>query len=80
MKAAHYEVSGDGLVPPSLNSGTKLTGAGEFASHAFKTLVEWNRRATMRKHLLDLSPRMLRDMGLSLEDAMLEAEKPFWRK
>ena len=46
---------------------------------AYGTLAAWNRREAQRRHLLELDERLLRDVGLSREDAEAEAAKPFWR-
>ena len=43
------------------------------------TLLLWHERARQRRHLQDLSDRMLRDIGLSRADVLAEAYKPFWR-
>ncbi|WP_222948301.1 DUF1127 domain-containing protein [Thauera sedimentorum] len=32
-----------------------------------------------RRELLELDERLLRDVGLSREQALREADKPFWR-
>lgn len=37
------------------------------------------RRVRTRKQLLDLSDEQLRDIGISREQAKLEAMRPFWR-
>ena len=36
-------------------------------------------RARGRRALTELDERMLRDIGLRREDALREADKPFWR-
>ena len=38
----------------------------------------WNARACQRRRLLELDERMLRDIGLNREQAVIEARKPFW--
>lgn len=43
------------------------------------TVATWELRSRTRKHLTDLPDQMLRDIGLNLQDAEAEAEKPFWR-
>lgn len=45
----------------------------------FDLIVEWNERAHQRRHLAELGPRMLKDIGISHTDAWREANKPFWR-
>ena len=42
----------------------------------------WMQRARQRQALADLTelgPHLLRDIGISYEEARLESEKPFWR-
>lgn len=41
-------------------------------------LAEWQHRARSRHELVNLSDRLLHDIGLSRCDAMSEASKPFW--
>ncbi len=42
-------------------------------------LFEWSERARTRRHLMELDDRLLKDIGLTRADAMLEASKPFWK-
>ncbi len=46
---------------------------------AYGALAAWSSREAQRRHLLELDERLLRDVGLSREDAEAEAAKPFWR-
>lgn len=39
----------------------------------------WRHRHVTRQELRDLPPHMLRDIGLTPDDARREADKPFWR-
>jgi len=41
-------------------------------------VVAWNRVARERRRLLDLDERVLRDIGLTPEQAYREASRPFW--
>lgn len=43
------------------------------------TLALWQVRARERHHLLELDERLLKDIGISPSEAMIEASKPFWR-
>ena len=44
-----------------------------------KSLLDiWWERRTARLKLAEMSDHMLKDIGLSREDAVLEADKPFW--
>jgi uncharacterized protein YjiS (DUF1127 family) len=40
---------------------------------------DWSCRARQRRLLVTLDDRMLKDIGLTRADAMVEADKPFWR-
>lgn len=42
-------------------------------------LGAWRHRHVTRQELRDLPPHMLRDIGLTRDEAMREADKPFWR-
>lgn len=46
-------------------------------------MLRWMRRcharASQRASLADLDPRLLRDIGVSEAERMMESEKPFWR-
>ena len=42
-------------------------------------MLSWRQRAYQRKQLASLSDRMLADIGLTREQAILEAGKPFWK-
>ena len=42
------------------------------------TLGLWRERARQRTHLAELSPEMLKDVGISREAARAEAARPFW--
>ena len=44
------------------------------------TVSEWNRRASARRDLARLSPRILKDIGLTAFDVEVEINKPFWKK
>lgn len=42
-------------------------------------LGAWRHRHVTRQELRDLPPHMLRDIGMTPDDARREADKPFWR-
>ena len=44
------------------------------------TISLWNSRSRQRADLKDLDSRLLRDIGVSREQALHEAEKSFWEK
>lgn len=41
-------------------------------------LLTWHRVANERRRLLELDERTLRDIGLTRDDAVREASRPFW--
>jgi uncharacterized protein YjiS (DUF1127 family) len=43
-------------------------------------LRDWQQREQERAQLAALSPRELRDLGLSRTDVLAEINKPFWRE
>lgn len=44
-----------------------------------QTVLTWDMRRNGRRALRTLDAHLLRDIGLSTQDAGNEAEKPFWR-
>jgi uncharacterized protein YjiS (DUF1127 family) len=46
---------------------------------AASAISSWLERARMRRHLLMLDDRLLRDIGVTRQQVWTEAEKPFWR-
>ena len=42
-------------------------------------LHTWRERSRQRKELAQLSPYMLKDIGVSRSDAINEVQKPFWK-
>jgi uncharacterized protein YjiS (DUF1127 family) len=55
----------------------------EFRDKPRAGLAAWIRAAAerwrQRRTLMEIDDRMLRDMGISRSQAMVEAAKPFWR-
>ncbi|WP_428244169.1 DUF1127 domain-containing protein [Gynuella sp.] len=52
--------------------------AGEW-HFSLQTLKLWNLRYKTRQQLKDLSPHLLRDIGLTAYEANAEVHKPFWK-
>lgn len=50
-----------------------------FATDLIGTFQTWRARTIERRQLLGLDDRMLKDIGVSREDAEAEARKPFYR-
>jgi uncharacterized protein YjiS (DUF1127 family) len=63
-----------------LTPGATRAGRGALALRRVRaTISSWVERARMRRRLLALDDRMLRDVGISRADVHGEAAKPFWR-
>jgi uncharacterized protein YjiS (DUF1127 family) len=78
--------SRQGLALPREPAGMRTFGQ-QFVSSSsaggwLRTLGLWIDRSRQRKQLgelAELNDYLLRDIGVSREEAMREAEKPFWR-
>lgn len=46
---------------------------------ALRQLWTWYERSRQRRQLLWLDERLRRDIGITREEALREARKPFWR-
>ena len=53
--------------------------AGALWSQVAEMLLTWLDRTRHRRQLGQLSPHMLKDIGLSRADVEAEVAKPFWR-
>ena len=62
-------------------SGAPVYPGDEFVRQVFRSLKQWMLRAAERRALRELaqSGHLLNDIGLSREQALREASKPFWR-
>lgn len=65
-------------LPPMLLTGSPASRRAG-ALRLLKRVVRWRERARQRRALANLDWRLLRDIGLTAEQALLEANKPFWR-
>ncbi len=54
-------------------------GVGNPVRRLFATLVAWQQRYALRRHLLELDDRLLDDIGFSRATARREAARPFWK-
>ncbi len=52
--------------------------ADRLVSAPFALLAAWGERLKQRAALAEMDDRMLKDIGLSRADALVEADKPFW--
>ena len=62
-----------------LDARTTLPVGTRMAVRVAWLLALWSDRHRTRLHLGELSPHLLRDIGLTSEAAEIEAAKPFWR-
>jgi uncharacterized protein YjiS (DUF1127 family) len=69
-------------IAPGLFSHSK-TLVGRLVAGARSTVGRWSARSRQRRALREVAERcdlrLLRDIGLSQEEAFREADKPFWR-
>jgi len=57
-------------------------GAALSISQMAQVISQWQNNWRYRRHLgrlLELGPHMLADIGLSLDEAIIETAKPFWK-
>lgn len=59
--------------------GRSAASNGALLDRAIARLRLWQSRARSRQELAKLSPRDLRDIGLTPAQAGFEVDKPFWR-
>lgn len=56
----------------------------EIVTHSIRLSAQhlslWRVRSRQRRLLAEMSPHMLRDIGLSRYEVLKEYEKPFWRE
>ncbi|MFQ5955783.1 MAG: DUF1127 domain-containing protein [Kiloniellales bacterium] len=57
---------------------TRITGPG-LVRRLVERLLTWQRRASERRHLMQLDDRLLHDMGITRAEAEREYRTPFWR-
>lgn len=48
--------------------------------HALELALRWIDRGRQRRLLAELDDRMLADIGITREEALREAYRPFWRR
>ncbi|SDK11364.1 DUF1127 domain-containing protein [Aliiruegeria lutimaris] len=63
----------------SLKSRKSLPLLADFFVLAAETVVKWEQRSRSRRHLRELSPHHLRDIGLTPDMVDLEVRKLFWQ-
>ena len=69
------ETSGWNLVWNTVNKNTTVDRS---SIKAISTLRIWVERYRQRQHLATLTPHMLDDIGITVEQQIEEATKPFW--
>jgi uncharacterized protein YjiS (DUF1127 family) len=56
-----------------------LRQASRAIERAVDAILTWRERVRMRRQLLSLDDRLLKDIGITRLQAQSEAEKPFWQ-
>lgn len=74
---------GNSIETPTTNLDRLSGGPSLYARfNVVAVLVEWRRRRAFRRdltRLLSVGRYMIRDIGLSPEEALRESRKPFWK-
>lgn len=65
------------VLPQAPTTGRKTVWM--LVNRAITVAMAWQRRQHERRHLSELDERLLRDMGLSRADVIIESSKPFWK-
>ncbi len=69
----------DQMVLSQLSQSQRLPALSRLLVGAAWVLLLWSHRHRTRRDLRYLDPHLLRDVGLTQDDARIEAQKPFWR-
>ena len=64
----------------SLSAERRRDAGRQWLHAALRLLATWRERSRQRRELSLLTSRELRDAGITPFDAIIEAEKPFWRE
>lgn len=67
------------VIAAELSACANIPVASRVAMEVAQLVARWSHRASSRKALASLDAYMLKDIGLTREEALQEAEKPFWR-
>lgn len=65
--------------PDGVDRRPWLASTRDFLISAFERIGDWQERVGQRRRLMTLDERILHDLGLSRDDAIAEAAKPFWK-
>ena len=79
MSNAHGYVLDRTANGPNLTIQSVFAVLAQSAGRGFDQLLEWQDRASQRRHLALLEGYILKDLGLSRADVARETDKPFWR-
>lgn len=77
-QTADRSVARPGLFPLGQALASLTASAAQAVFNFPTTLVEWQKRYEMRRHLAEMDSRLREDVGLSTADVRREVEKPFW--
>tara|TARA_R110002072_G_scaffold210245_6_gene367847 strand:+ start:850 stop:1113 length:264 start_codon:yes stop_codon:yes gene_type:complete len=77
-QTAGRSVARPGLFPLGQALASLTASAAQAVFNFPTTLVEWQKRYEMRRHLEEMDSRLRADVGLTPADVRREVEKPFW--
>lgn len=72
-------LNGSAIIATKLSAHKRIPALSQIAMKIAGLVARWSHRARSRRELAALDPHLLRDIGLTREAALKEAEKPFWR-
>ncbi|MEQ9170048.1 MAG: DUF1127 domain-containing protein [Rhodospirillales bacterium] len=77
-QTADRSVARPGLFPLGQALASLTVSAAQAVFNFPTTLVKWQKRYEMRRHLEEMDSRLRADVGLTPADVRREVEKPFW--
>ncbi|MEQ9555602.1 MAG: DUF1127 domain-containing protein [Rhodospirillales bacterium] len=77
-QTADRSVARPGLFPLGQALASLTASAAQAVFNFPTTLVEWQKRYEMRRHLEEMDSRLRADVGLTPADVRREVAKPFW--
>lgn len=62
-----------------LDAAVSLPATAEFALYVAVVMAKWSERQRSRRALRDLDDHLLQDIGVTRQEARVEAARPFWQ-
>lgn len=75
----HSMTTCDDLINHARDAAAPQTGSGIGLSRLLVSIAVWHERTRQRRELTYMPEHLLKDMGVTWEEAYEESRKPFWR-